>query len=348
MLEFEFSRFLESVSAETPCGENLEYDPLLQEIERESEGIPEQKMGDSTLPAEEADWKSIRTKSLQLLERTRDIQVSVYLTRALTHIDGLDGANKGLMLILGLLDKYWDCVYPVQDPDDDYPVLRMNALSALGDFNAFIRPIKSAPLTESRVMGKFTLDDIERAAGASSAGGDEDSEVPKQSQIDAAFMDTELPKLEKKRDDAALLLSQFQALLALTTEKVGAVNSPDFDMAIALLKELKQVLDTQVKRCGGETGSIGDEAEGTELVGETVAAIQTAPGGINSRQDVDQAIDAICDYFDRYDPSSPVPFILKRAKRLLFKDFKEILHDLAPDGINQAENIFGQETDDKK
>jgi len=223
-------------------------------------------------------------------------------------------------------------------------VLRMNALAALGDFNAFVRPIKNAPLTESRVMGKFTLADIERAA----AGGEGDSDVPKQSQIDAAFMDTELPNLEKKRDDAALVLSQFEAILALTSEKAGAVNSPDYDMVIALLKELLQVLNAQVKRCGGEVDTVDGEVEGTEVVGGTAAAIPSAPGGINSRKDVDQTIDAICDYFDRYDPSSPVPFILKRAKRLLFKDFKEILHDLAPDGITQAENIFGQETDGKK
>jgi len=348
LAEFEFSRFLQAVSEESPCGENLEYDPLLQEIERESEGVPEQKMGDSTLPAEEADWKSIRTKSLQLLERTRDIQVSVYLTRALTHMDGLDGANKGLTLILGLLDKYWDCVYPVQDPDDDYPVLRMNALSALGDFNAFVRPIKNAPLTESRVMGKFTLADIERAAGNGPAGGEKDSDAPKQSQIDAAFMDTELQNLEKKRDDAVSVLSQFEAILALTSEKAGAVNSPDFDMVITLLKELVQVLNAQVKRCGGVTDDAAVEVEGAVATAGGATAIQTAPGGINSRKDVDQTIDAICDYFDRYDPSSPVPFILKRAKRLLFKDFKEILHDLAPDGITQAENIFGQETDGEK
>ncbi len=346
MAEFEFSRFLEAVSAEMPCGENIEYDPLLQEIETESEGVAEQEMGDSTLPAEEPDWKSIRRKSLRLFERTRDIQVSVYLTRALTHIDGLDGASKGLTLVHGLLDRYWDCVYPVQDPDDDYPVLRMNALHALNDYETFLKPIKNTPLTESRIMGKYTLGDIERAAGKSSAGGENDSDIPKQSEIDAAFMETDLPQLEKKRDDVALSLNRVEAIAVLTTEKVGAVSSPNFDALIALLKELSQVLNAQVKRCGGESAPVEDETGEMDATGET-GAVRT-PGSINSRKDVDQAIDAICDYFDHSDPSSPVPFILKRAKRLLFMDFKEILHDLAPDGISQAENIFGQEAEVEK
>jgi type VI secretion system protein ImpA len=345
LAELEFSQFLEDVSAEAPCGENLEYDPVLQEIERESEGVPKQQMGDSTLPAEEADWKSIRRKSLQLLERTRDIQVTMYLTRALTHTEGLEGANQGLTLLYGLLDKYWDCVYPLQDPDDDYPVLRMNAMYALNDYDTFLKPIRSAPLTESRVMGRFTLTDIEHAAGKSSIDAKDDSDIPKQSEIDAAFMDTELSHLENKRDNVELALSQVEAISALTTERVGAVNAPNFDALIALLKELKQVLNAQVERCGGISSDAEDETGEMGATGETAA--RGTPGSINSRKDVDQAIDAICDYFDRYDPSSPVPFILKRAKRLLFKDFKEILHDLAPDGISQAENIFGKDMEDR-
>lgn len=346
MADFAFSQFLEDVSVEAPCGENLEYDPVLQEIERESEGVPEQQMGDSTLPAEETDWKSIRRKSLQLLQRTRDIQVAVYLTRALTQIDGLEGANQGLTLLYGLLDRYWDCVYPRQDPDDDYPVLRMNAMYALNDYDTFLKPIRNAPLTESRVMGRFTLTDIEHAAGISSVDAKDDSDIPKQSEIDAAFMDTELSHLENKRDNVELALSQVEAILALTTERVGAVNAPNFNQLIDLLKELKHILNDQVKRCGGESSTAEGEAGGAELTGENASI--GAPGSINSRKDVDQAIDAICDYFDRYDPSSPVPFILKRAQRLLFKDFKEILNDLAPGGMSQAENIFGKETDEKK
>lgn len=52
-------------------------------------------------------------------------------------------------------------------------------------------------------------------------------------------------------------------------------------------------------------------------------------------------LDKICDYFERYEPSSPVPFLLKRAKKLVTKDFMAILNDLAPGGAEQATLIFG-------
>jgi type VI secretion system protein ImpA len=54
-----------------------------------------------------------------------------------------------------------------------------------------------------------------------------------------------------------------------------------------------------------------------------------------------RALDKICDYYKRYEPSSPVPLFLNRAKRLASKSFLEILRDLTPDALNQALAIGG-------
>ena len=76
------------------------------------------------------------------------------------------------------------------------------------------------------------------------------------------------------------------------------------------------------------------------------AAAQAPPpatGEINSREDVIRALDKICEYFSRHEPSSPVPLLAKRAKRLVSKSFLEILRDMAPGGIHEAESIRGPE-----
>jgi type VI secretion system protein ImpA len=44
-----------------------------------------------------------------------------------------------------------------------------------------------------------------------------------------------------------------------------------------------------------------------------------------------------------HEPSSPVPLLLERAKRLMAKDFLEILQDLAGDSVAQAEKILAPE-----
>ncbi len=46
-------------------------------------------------------------------------------------------------------------------------------------------------------------------------------------------------------------------------------------------------------------------------------------------------------YFRMNEPSSPMPMLLQRAKRLVTMDFMEILRDLTPGGVPQAEVIAG-------
>jgi type VI secretion system protein ImpA len=41
-------------------------------------------------------------------------------------------------------------------------------------------------------------------------------------------------------------------------------------------------------------------------------------------------------YFRRNEPSSPIPLFVDRAKRLVAKDFLEVLADIAPDALAQA------------
>ena len=340
MAELDFSHFLNDQSVDQPCGENLEYDPLFQEIEQDSEGEPERRVGDSVIPAVEPDWKSVYKKSLQLLERTRDIQVAVYLTRALIHTNRLEGLWQGVALVKGLLEHFWECVYPIQDPDDDYPVLRINVLANLNDHDTFLNPIKNIPLTDSNVMGKFSLRDVELATGKLSVS-DEESESPKSSEIDAAFMDSDLHELEKKNENVESILAEIHAITEITKEHVGTVNAPDFSDLVALLRQMNSLLNEQIIKCGG-SASTTENGQPLSNTGDAVVSDATAAlSGINSREDVKRALEAICDYYDRHEPSSPIPFMLKRVERLLFKDFRELLQDIAPDGISQAEILFG-------
>jgi type VI secretion system protein ImpA len=47
------------------------------------------------------------------------------------------------------------------------------------------------------------------------------------------------------------------------------------------------------------------------------------------------------DYYARHEPSSPLPILLKRAKRLVGADFMEIINDLAPSGVDNVKLIGG-------
>jgi type VI secretion system protein ImpA len=62
-----------------------------------------------------------------------------------------------------------------------------------------------------------------------------------------------------------------------------------------------------------------------------------------SREDVVILLDRICDYYQRHEPSSPVPLLLRRCKRLVSASFLEIVRDIAPDGVSQVEMWRGKE-----
>src|SRR5690606_26637096 len=70
------------ISEESPCGDDLEYDPAFGEMERAAQGKPEQEMGNAVIAAEEPDWKDLKSKSLAVLSRSRDLRAATYLTRA--------------------------------------------------------------------------------------------------------------------------------------------------------------------------------------------------------------------------------------------------------------------------
>ena len=53
------------------------------------------------------------------------------------------------------------------------------------------------------------------------------------------------------------------------------------------------------------------------------------------------ALDKIISYYQRHEPSSPVPVLLTRAKRLVSADFLTIMKDMAPQGVDQVRQIGG-------
>ena len=65
-------------------------------------------------------------------------------------------------------------------------------------------------------------------------------------------------------------------------------------------------------------------------------------GEIQSREDVVRMLDKICDFYRKEEPSSPVPYIIERAKRWVKMNFMELMGDLAPDSVKDIERITGE------
>ena len=331
---------LEEISAELPCGEDLEYDPEFGELQRAAQGKPGQEFGSTKIPAQEADWPVVKSKAIALFDRTKDLRVALYLTRSLLHTEGLIGLRDGLTLIQGLLERYWEMVHPQLDPaDNNDPTLRINTLTSLCDPDTVLHSIREATLVNSTALGRFSLRDILITSGKLSLPAGSDEQVIEVSTINGAFMDAQLDDLQNTANAIRQSIDSVAAIESTLMDKVGPMQMADFSTLPNLLKEAQHIMSEHLTQRGVSEAEVSSEAI-NEAPGSQTSA-QPMTGAINSQEDVIRVLDMACEYFKRHEPSSPVPLLLQRAKRLVAKDFMEILRDLTPAGVTQAEEISG-------
>ena len=96
--------WLSATKESPPCGPNLEHDLVFFGLEEAARVKAEQRIGDAVKPREDPDWPKVIELADALLARTKDLRVSVHLTRALTRTEGVSGLATGLGLIQGLLE----------------------------------------------------------------------------------------------------------------------------------------------------------------------------------------------------------------------------------------------------
>ena len=331
----------QELSAEQPCGENLEYDPGFIELNTLAEGKPERQMGETVIAAEEPEWKDVRKAALALFERTRDLRVAVQLARAAANLDGVGGLRDGLALVRGLIDRHWETVHPQLDPEDDLdPTLRVNTLEQLNDATAMLRHVRNIPLVRDRLGREYSMRDVLVSRGEI-PWREADSAPPSESDIRGAFTDANEEGLREGFAAVDAAAEHAKAIQAAVMERVGAAQSLSLDDLVKAIVEIAKVYAAELARRGDGAAAAADGADAAGSAGTGLAG-----GSVSSRAEVVATLDRLCDYFSRHEPSSPIPLLLQRAKRLVNQDFMTILRDLAPDGVAQAETIAGnrQET----
>ncbi|WP_133510949.1 type VI secretion system protein TssA [Candidatus Thiosymbion oneisti] len=358
MSEFDLDSLLEPVSATDPTGKDPEYDPDFTQLKEAASGQPERVMGDTVVPAVPPDWKQVLALGTDLLSRSKDIRTAILVCRALLHCEGFSGLASGITLIRRLLAEYWESVHPQLDTDDDNdPTERMNALLDLCDRDVLLTPVRTTPLVHSRTFGPVSLRDIEVAKGESSEPAAGKQAPLDAASVDAAFQDCELEQLRETAGAVASAVSDLGELERIVTDQVGVAQVPDLRPIRDLFAEADTLLRTKLAE---RTGTSDAELEATVSTGNGVPTEATLPPGdkpatsgggnrsatIAGREDVVRMLDRICDYYARNEPSSPVPLLLQRARRLVTKDFVGIVQDLAPEGLAQIEAIRGPEGDD--
>ena len=340
---------------DSPSGSDPEYDPDFTEMELAAQPGEETVIGDQVTAATDPDYREVQTKALSVLERAHDLRAAVFLADAILQSEGVVGFADVTTLIRGMLEEFWETCHPMLDEDDGDPTMRVNAVQDLcgqtdgmGGASPVFRSLRRAALTDSRAFGRFSMRDIEIAEGILSAPAGMDH-IPDTASIGAAFQDTDDATLSARLDALDTIAQNLRAISAAFDEHVPG-QGPDLD---GLLKLLRQM--TQKMRSYGSMAETEDSAESEEETdvgapppahGSQRSVSSGAPGSINSPTDVSNTIDRIIAYYKREEPSSPVPLLLERAKRLVGADFLTIINDMAPRGLENVNIVGGIEDDD--
>ena len=331
---------LQETAEQPPCGPDLEYDAAFRDLELAAQGKPEQQFGTTVVAAEEPAWGQVRDDALALLKRSKDLRVAALLVRALVRTEGFAALLSGLQLILGLLERYWDGVYPLLEAEEDNdPTMRMNALAPLVDSEALIRDLRASTFMRSAQHGQINARDIEVALGRLPAR--KDAEAVSQRQIDAilAGVAAEDPPALMR---VAQTLAAAKAVSDLLNDRVGPERAPDFKPLLVILSMLNQAVRSAV----GDVVAAGDAPATTPEAASADAPAAAATekpmnAEIRTREDALLMIDKIIAYFERNEPTNPAPLLIKRARRLVSMNFVDIIKDMAPDSLKQIESIAG-------
>jgi type VI secretion system protein ImpA len=330
--------WLEPLS-DSPCGSDPEYDNDFHvELAKAVNG----KAGDQFSPeGEPPNWRGARQLCESIFERCRDVRLAIFWARAMVHLEGARSIVESMRLIAGLLERYWDEVHPMPDDGDAYA--RVNALNDMASGAGLLGDLRGALIVANRQIGEVRGRDVEIALGTVDARSDDPHYSKGQvQQIFAAAADAD-PAL---RSFAGAAREHLERINVLMREKVGYSSAPSLQPMVDMLAAIGSLMPGEM----GSSGDLLEDAGITDAAGSGGGAPGRAAraaggaglsGSIDSRTDALRAIDMVCDYLERTEPTNPAQLLLRRARKLVDKNFLELVREFAPQSVEEVARILG-------
>lgn len=369
--------FLVPVSSDAASGSELRNDPRFHAVERSMEPaartfrLENVKSGGSGSVA--IDWTDILAQSADLAATGRDIRLLVIVARALVNAEGFAGLGQGLGLLASTVEQYWDTVHPAlrESPSPrEAATRRINALFQLENAdNGLLCDLEFTTVLNPRGLGVVTVGDLcagglsRSQAQADLPSGLGDKEVADllsrhEARVNRVTAACRAEAIERPEEMASLMQSieaARTALVALETALSARVGENGVGVRF---KELAKVLTrASAPLTAAIASATGKPAtEGTVMADHAIPAPVTngahppaasggIPGSVNSRRDVERCLDMIIDFYERTEPSSPIPHLARRMRKMVPMNFLQLMEEIAPSGMKEFKNVAG--VDDK-
>jgi type VI secretion system protein ImpA len=349
MVPLDLETLLSPVSPQAPCGPNLDEESGFYALVEAARCLPKERIVGPSDASDEPNWRELANNAAAFFTRTKDLRVAATLAKAQLRLSGLVGYSAGIRLARELIERYWDAVHPVLDPSDGDATMRLNALRELSDRQSVLSALRSVPLISLPSLGSFSFKDISAAHDAARSGNADAAH----SKTEAALNNCDTSHLQQLTAALQQSLDDLRSIEKQVTDKLDSQQTIRFDELSALLEQMHRLFAARLSArdtpAAEDAQTEADQGGDMNLDGLTLqssssttsAGKSSGPLQIRSRGDVQRVLDLLCTYYERNEPSSPVPILLKRARRLCTMSFAEIVRELTPAGTAELEVIRG-------
>jgi type VI secretion system protein ImpA len=278
----------------------------------------------------DTDWRAINDAALDALGTSRDFRLLAHVAAAKLRLEGLQPLINSLGIASRWLEDYFDDVFPRIDDD---ALRRKNALNYFADRMAVVDALRRVTLVSNRQLGSFNLRHVEIAAGRQAPGEEDAGSTVTEALINGAFSAAPQEDLVQLVASIDAGLSALKSIELAMVAKHGVQAAPDTRPLSEVMARMREAVARHIRAAAVEGGDPG-AVEGATAAG-------SVPGQIRSREDAVRSLDAVAEFFRRSEPSSPVPMFVDRAKRLIARDFLEVLAELAPDSLAEVKRVGG-------
>jgi type VI secretion system protein ImpA len=283
------------------------------------------------------EWRTIlETAPKVIAEQAKDLEVAAWLIEALVRRYGFGGLRDGFNLARGLVENFWEHLYPLPDEDGiATKVAPLTALNGEGADGTLIQPIRKVYLTEGMDPGPFAAWHYEQARKLAGVAGDD----ARAWHLSAGAVTMDQIKVSQKATSPKFFLDlvediqQCQEAYASMTAALDKACGQDAPPASAIREGLEKVLEV-AKDLGRD--ALATLQAGAAAVSADGAAPAAGGGGVTTgdmrgRDDAFAALLRVADYFRRTEPHSYIPYALEELVRRARMPLPDLLTELIPD-----------------
>jgi type VI secretion system protein ImpA len=299
-----------------------------------------------------AEWRTILELAPKLLAaQTKDLEVAAWFVEALLRRYGFAGLRDGFRLLRGLVEKYWDGLYPL--PDEDGVAAKVAPLAALngeGADGTLIQPIRKIWLTDGKEPGPFAAWHYEQAQKLSTVTDEKakawhgKAGTATMEQIEASRRATKPKFFVDLVDDLRICQEEFAGLTAALDKACGQDSPPTstirntlesvMTIATTLGQEALAAAKAAADAASAADGAPAGDGDAKSAPGKPQAA---APGlmlgPVRNREDAFAALLQLGEFFRRTEPHSIVPYavdeLVRRGRMTLPDLLGELIKDAA-------------------